>query len=281
MKILVTGVGGPAGKSVTLLLLARGFQVLGTDLKPQVIPRVKFFQVPKATSPDFLPCLQALAEQEEARLVIPTVSEELPVLAGHWQSSVPLLISSLESVRVANDKYLTCKELAKRGVSVPQFLLPSEVKSLNQLEGKLGWPCLSKPRVSRGGREVRLYYPEDFTKILALDDHYLLQEFIPGPEYGPNVYLGSDEALVVVIEKTKLKQGIVGNAIETIVAQAEDVAELAVKAGRAIGLMGPLDLDLRRRLDGSLAVLEINARFGVNLNMAPEILERALAETVL
>lgn len=276
-KILVTGIGGPAGQNVAKLLLKRGYQVLGTDLRSLSIPESEFFQVPEATSPDFLPALRGIAERQEVALVIPTVSEELPVLAGRWQSPVPLLISDRKSVLLANDKYLTCKALQEKGVSVPKFLLPSQVESSGELEEKLGWPCLSKPRVSRGGREVRLYCPEDFAKILALNDNYLLQEFIPGREYAPNVYLGLNETIAVVIEKTKLEHGIVGNAKEAVVVEREDVAELAVKAGRALKLTGPLDLDLRQRLDGSFAVLEINARFGANIALAPEILERALA----
>jgi carbamoyl-phosphate synthase large subunit len=37
-----------------------------------------------------------------------------------------------------------------------------------------------------------------------------------------------------------------------------------------------LDIDIRRRRDGTPVVLEINARFGANIRHAPEVLDAAL-----
>jgi D-alanine-D-alanine ligase-like ATP-grasp enzyme len=79
------------------------------------------------------------------------------------------------------------------------------------------------------------------------------------------------------LEKTLLKEGIVGNALEVRRVEAPDVAELAIAAGRALGFSGPIDVDVRRRADGTPVVLEINARFGANILHAPEILDATLA----
>ena len=100
-----------------------------------------------------------------------------------------------------------------------------------------------------------------------------------GADYAPNLFIGRDgHAVVVVIEKTKLKEVLVGNAPEVQRVNAPDVADLAIAAARAMGFVGPLDIDIRRRADGVPAVLEINARFGANIANAPEILEAALAD---
>ena len=115
--------------------------------------------------------------------------------------------------------------------------------------------------------------------MTALDDHFILQEFMSGADYAPNLFIGRDgQAIAVVIEKTKLKEGIVGNAAEVRRVTAPDVAELAIAAAKVMGFVGPLDIDIRRRADGKPAVLEINARFGANIANAPEILEAALAD---
>src|SRR5262249_27093422 len=141
--------------------------------------------------------------------------------------------------------------------------LPSQVATAEDIAGRLGWPCLSKPRVSRGGREVVVRAADEWMAVVALDDRYILQEFIPGADYAPNVCVERDgAAVVVVLEKTRLKEGIVGNAAEVRRVDSPDVAELAVSAARAMGLVGALDIDIRRRANGTLAVLEINARFG-------------------
>jgi carbamoylphosphate synthase large subunit len=280
-KILVTGVGGPAGRSVTSLLLERQVSVVGTDMNLVEMDGIRFYQVPPADAPNLLPSVYAIAKQERVDLVIPTVSEELPVFARGWlwQHELPALISSVIAVETANDKYLTSQALSAQNVAVPRYCLPSQVRSPADLAHSIGWPCISKPRVGRGGREVFLHDEEDWQVIAALGDHYILQEFAEGTDYAPNVYAGPDgQTVVVVLEKTELKEGRVGNAKSVRRAKDEDVAELARAAARAVGLSGPLDIDIRRRSDGKPVVLEINARFGANIRHAPEVFEAALAK---
>ena len=278
-SFLVTGVGGPAGQSVAKLLLERKQHVAGTDIRIITLPEVAFYPVPPANAPDFLSAIHAIAESAQVDLIIPTVSEELPVFAGawSWQEEFPVLVSPAEAIRIADDKYLTASALSANGVSVPRFALPSQLHSPQEVSKKIGWPCISKPRVGRGGREVNLHIQEDWPIISALGDRYILQEFAAGTDFAPNVYLGRDgKAIVVVLEKTELKEGIVGNAKSVRRVDAPDVADLAAAAARAVGLFGPLDIDIRRRSDGLPVVLEINARFGANIRHAPEVLEAVL-----
>ncbi|HTX90020.1 MAG TPA: ATP-grasp domain-containing protein [Anaerolineales bacterium] len=276
---LVTGIGGPAGRNVAELLLERGQQVVGTDMRAVTLPGVEFHQVPPAGAKDFLDAILSIARREKVDCVIPTVSEELPVLAGagRWPGELPLLVSPREGILTADDKYLTARKLAGGGVNVPRFALPSQVHSARELAEKIGWPCISKPRVGRGGRGVSLHLKEDWPAISGLNDHFILQEFADGTDYAPNVSLDRDgKALVVVLEKTELKDGIVGNAKSVKRVDAPDVCDLAAQAARIAGLFGPLDIDIRRRADGVPVVLEINARFGANIRQAPEVLEAAL-----
>ncbi len=83
-------------------------------------------------------------------------------------------------MNTANDKYFTATALSNNGVAVPRFVLPSQVHSLEEVAHKLGWPCISKPRVGRGGREVIWHPEQDWPAVAALNDHYILQEFAAG-----------------------------------------------------------------------------------------------------
>jgi len=223
--------------------------------------------------------MRKVAEQAQVDWIIPTVSEELPVFARGWEwgDRFPVLVSSARAVEIADDKYLTARALSEKGVPVPRFALPSQVHSPADVAGLVGWPCISKPRVGRGGRQVAWHPEQDWPIISGLDDRYILQEFAAGTDFAPNVYAGRDgETLVVVLEKTELKQGIVGNAKQVKRVDAPDVAEVAAAAARTVGLFGPLDIDIRRRSDGVPVVLEINARFGANIRHAPEVLDAFL-----
>lgn len=281
--VLVTGVGGPAGHATALLLLGRGYRVVGADLRPITLPGVSCHQVPAAADPGFFAALHGLAADVRADLVIPTVTEELPVLAAMrpgWEVGT-LAIGPYQAIVRANDKYQTCTQLAGQGVSTPRFALPSQLADRAAVEQRLGWPCLSKPRVSRGGRGVRLHTRAEWPPEPAFDDSTLLQEFAPGTEYAPNLYLGRSSITVVVLEKTRLKEGLVGNALEVRRVDAPDVAAVAFAACHALGLRGVADVDVRRRADGVPVVLEVNARLGANVAHAPDVLDAMLAEARL
>ena len=92
----------------------------------------------------------------------------------------------------------------------------------------------------RGGREVKLWQPQDFKEITALGDGYILQEFAPGAEHDRNVYLnGGVKDVVVVLCKTALKEGITGNALSVIRTEAEDVAQTALGSRPGAGVAWP------------------------------------------
>ncbi len=284
-RILITGIGGPAGRNTAALLLERGHTVIGTDMREIALPGAKFYRVPAATAASFLEALRAIALNERIQLLIPTVSEELPILAAQrsdWGNTT-VVIAPHDAVCRADDKYLTCQGLSRQGVAVPRYILPSQVACATDVAATIGWPCVSKPRVGRGGREVTVCHEKDWPAVAALDERYILQEFIPGTDYAPELFVtanaessGPDRSVVVVLEKTKLKGGLVGNAEEVRRVMASDVADLALSAARALGLTGPLDVDIRRRADGKPVVLEINARFGANIAHASEVLDATL-----
>ncbi|HHW83361.1 MAG TPA: ATP-grasp domain-containing protein [Actinomycetales bacterium] len=277
MRIIVTGLGGPAGTALARQLAARGIHVIGTDIVPtptaELVP--EFVLGPRADDAAHLPFLRHLAASSSADLLIPTVQDELPAVAAAAPVlGVPTVISPAGPVGIAQDKLLTAWCLEAAGLPIPRT-------------GTLGtesWarpPFVVKPRVSRGGRGVLLV--DGAAHLPPLTSRDVVQDFAPGTEYSPQVYRSqmTGRTAVVVLEKTALKQGRVGNAaaVERLApGEAPDVAALAAAAVEAIGLVGPVDLDIRRMADGRPVVLEVNARFGANSEHAPELLAAVLGE---
>lgn len=272
-KVLVTGVGGPAGRSLVTQLLSRGLQVHGIDLSPVPGCPASFETVPPARHPDYPELLIRIADHFAADLIIPTVSEELPVVAGLADRRP--LIGSLPAVAVAGDKWLTCRVLSQAGIPVPRSV-PAAQLTRDLLEW-IGRPVVTKPRVGRGGRGVQVHDRWPSLDSLASDD--LVSEFAPGAEYCPNLFIAaqSDADVAVVLRKTGLREGRHGNATGVEVVDEPGIAELALTAARALGLSGPVDIDIRLRTDGTPLVLELNARFGANSAHAPQVLDAVLA----
>ncbi|PFG21181.1 ATP-grasp domain-containing protein [Serinibacter salmoneus] len=290
--VVVTGAKGPAGRA-----LARQFEVLraaglalrtvGADMLPGADPAWDSTAVlPAVHDAEYLASLRRLLERVEADLLIPTVAEELPILAQTGQSLAPdsscaVVLSGAGPSAACADKLLTMWALDAAGVSIPRY---RAITVGDDAAGLIAWaegPVVVKPRVSRGGRGVHLVEHRDDPVHTA--GSWIAQSFAPGTEYCPQVYRSphTGEVRVVVVEKTELKQGRVGNAAHARrlpEGEAVDVAWLAECAVTALDLVGPVDLDIRRDEQGVPVVLEVNARFGANSHLAPELLHAVLRD---
>lgn len=272
--ILVTGAGGPAGRSLLSQLRDRGLRAIGCDLEPgRRADGIPVEPVPAARDADFLPALRQLIVAHAVGLVIPTVSEELPVIA---EAGIPeALIATPRAIALADDKWLTIRTLAAAGVPVPHSVQGWQASET--AAAILGTPYIVKPAVSRGGRGVRLESVWPPAQPIAPDE--IISEFAPGAEYCVDCFIAEDPAddVAVVLHKTALAAGRVGNATGVRVVREASVATLALAASRALGLRGPTDVDIRRRHSCEPVVLEINARFGAQSAHAPQVLDAVLA----
>ncbi len=288
MRFLLTGVGGPAGSALASQLSTRGHTVVGADVVPIENTALESCHlVPFAADDDYLPRLGELLRDHRIDVLIPSVSEELESVAVAKDTlGAHVVVGPPAAVAVAADKLTTMHCLEAAGVPIPWFGLPSEFADPAEAIAAAGGPIVTKPRRSRGGRGVHVLDLADATSAQGrehwshLDDTVVLQRFAPGPEYAPVLFRspGNPEVdLCVVLAKTALREGRVGNAVGVArVAvgdpQGAQVADVAARAVLAAGLTGPVDIDVRMLDDGSPVVLEINARFGANSAAAPELL---------
>src|SRR5262245_15591746 len=258
--VLVTGVGGPAGRAGASYFASKGYRVVGTDLREVESPATDFRLVPAARDPRFAAVLSAIALQEQATLVVSTVTEELPIVArmrsALRERGISVSISNPPGVDVANDKLRTAEDLDRAGVAVPTTYAGATPH--RELAQALGFPLLSKPRFGRGGRGVVVHRgAQDLAR--RSPEEVVWQEFLPGEEYDLNLFVERDGTVpaAVVLRKTGLKDGLVGNALGVERAHRPDVQELGVRAARSLGLEGPIDMDIRLDGEGSPAVLEV------------------------
>jgi carbamoyl-phosphate synthase large subunit len=275
--VVVTGVGGPAGRAAATWFGARGTRVVGTDVREIAGPAHRLRRVPPALDPSYPEALLALLAEEGAALLVPTVSEELPLVARLRREvralGCGLAMGAAAGVEIAGDKLRTAEALAARGIAAPRTLPAATPRST--VAAALGLPVLAKPRFGRGGRGVSVLATAADVEAAAPAGEVVWQEFAPGDEFDVNLFLERSGAVTaaVVLRKTALRDGLTGNAAG--VARVDDgaVRDLAVTAARALELCGPLDVDVRLGRGGTPVVLEINARLGANALSAPEVLE--------
>lgn len=295
-KVLVTGAGGPAGRALSAqfaALAGRAVTWIGVDISPVSDDQYNGTdRMPRADDMAYAAGLRDLIERHHPDLVIPTVQDELPEIAvlaslfgpsADYTEGTRILGSAPGPTAVAADKLLTMWALQRGAVPVPKFAPATAVHDAAEALQWGGGPVVVKPRLSRGGRGVHLVERADGLEWHAFDAGWILQSFAGGTEYSPQVYRSpvTGEITVVVLEKTELKQGRVGNAA-AVVRLADDavpdVREMAAQVVQVLDLVGPVDMDIRRDIQGNPVVLEVNSRFGANSAYAPELLESTLAE---
>lgn len=297
-RLLITGIGGPAGTALGEQLAARAadgaeLDWVGVDIRTVGDPNYpQSALVARADDPRYPRDMHAAIARFRPHLVIPTVADELPqmaVLAEAMGIRTPagegpaVLISSAAASAVAADKLLTMWALERAGVPTPRFAVATDFADV---AAALAWgegPIVVKPRVSRGGRGVVLVESADDLDWTTTSAAQIVQTFAGGAEYSPQVYRSAltGECTVVVLQKTELKQGRVGNAVSTVRVDGDEVRDVvatAIGAVEALDLIGPLDLDIRRDDTGTPVVLEVNSRFGANSASAPELLGAVFEE---
>lgn len=284
VRVLVTGALGPSGLSLCEQLRRRGLPVTGVDSdvpgdsathEPGASTGVR--AVPPPTDAQFVQRLGDEVQRAAATLVVPTAREELPVLAdvAPRLCGARMLVAGRGAVVAADDKLETCRRLARAGVAVPWFVRGDRrVGSLAELPS--GARLVVRPCV-RTGLGMRLLPPGAVFPQLGRD--VVVQEFVPGDEYSVNLHVRpAGGAVVAVLLRTALAPVVADGPAAVRRVHEADVGLVALAAARALGLTGPVEVDVRRRADGEPVVLEVNARFGAHSAHAPEVLDAVLAQ---
>ncbi len=278
-SILITGIGGPAGASAFKYLKEAGFShVIGTDARETRNNAYRFYLVPRALNPVYPETLLNIIRKERPALFIPTVTEELVVVAGLnneiKREGTAVFISGVREVEIANDKLKTAEFMGSRGVPVPRTYDGTVDKEA--VLNEIGLPVLVKPKFSRGGRGVEVY-AEAAGLLADRRKEAVVQEFVPGQGFDLNLFIDGEGVLrsSVLLKKRRVDKGPEGRAfeVERVEDGFEKVTDVGVRAAESLSLTGPLNFDVRLKADGSPVLLEINARVGPNIFYAGEVLD--------
>lgn len=294
-RILVTGIAGAAGMAVAAQLAARGIPCLGSDARAVTRQsgdaQAAAVKLLPATDPDMVLDLRRLVDREAINVIIPTLSIELPVLAAAragFGQDVRIIVADPAAVALANDHLYTAWALQAAGIPVPRFGVPGDLAAAPASLAELNGPVVVKPRVFKGSRAVHLLAGTASVNWKNMPSGQLVQEFIPGSDYVALVFgtpaRNAMAPAAVVLEKTKTPYGRAGSdevARRVPDGEAADVRKLGLAAVRTLGLTGPVQVQIRRRADGTPVVLGVCATLGENSRWAPELLDAVLATFIL
>lgn len=261
-------------------------KVFATDMQltaPALVDADVAIQVPAIYSKEYIPSLKNIIKEHSIKAVISLNDLELPILSEHKKQIEALgarvIVSDEEAIKIAFDKWETVKFLEQFGLKTPKTFINLQFAKDAIASGELKFPLVIKPRW--GSASIGIDFPEDMEElelayklqtirlkrtILAeaskedIDHAILIQEKIPGKEYGMDV-LNDFEGNYVgtfVREKLQMRSGETDKAVSVIDERFEKIGKII---GENLKHIGNLDCDVFEH-NGELYVLELNPRFG-------------------
>ncbi|MEW6320982.1 MAG: ATP-grasp domain-containing protein [Acidobacteriota bacterium] len=250
--------------------LPRGGRVIVSDvnaMSPAVHVADGAYRVPLANEAGYIEALLDVVAAEDVRLVVPTIDDELPLLAAARPTfearGVQVAVSPLATTEICNDKFLTCEHLRRHGVAAARTYLPSMLSSSAPL------PLFVKPRAGRGGiGAFAVRTPRELEFFLSYVEDPVVQQFLPGREFTIDVFcdFGGRPLAIVPRERVVIRSGVMDRGRT---AADPRLIDLAVATARALPFRGAVNIQCRL-VDDAPVVFEINPRFsgGISLTIA-------------
>lgn len=291
LRVLMTGGGAPGAPGVLNCLKAdEELQIVVADANPNAIGKHLhpiFEVIPKATDDAFIPAIEALCKKHSIDIVFPLVTRELFPLSQHKiefaAKGIKIAVSDYEQLNIANDKGKLYQKLADNDILTPWFVVVNTVEEFEEAILQLDYPhnpvCF-KPCVSNGMRGFRILdkgkdefdllfnykptseyiQPEKAIEILSSRPFppLLVSEYLPGEEYTVDCLVQNGKCLVAIPRlRRKMMQGIsVAGRIEN----NEEIINYSTKIVECCGLHGIIGVQVKRAVDGTFKILEINPR---------------------
>ena len=287
-RVLVTGAGGPAAYGFLRLAERPDVEFFAADIDPVAsglffVPAERRVLLPRGDAPEFAETVREVCRRLDIDVLVPTVDTELLPLArlrDELAAEGTALVAAPEATLVA---CLDKAELAR--VCVDDCEVPTTTVLTE--DTPVPMPSIVKPRAGSGSRGVRLVTEAQDLVGVPRDGSFIVQEYLPGEELSVDVFVRADGVVVSAVPRTRdrIDSGV---AVAGRTVADERCVEVATTVARAIGLRGIGNVQLRRRADGSPALLEVNPRLPGSLvltaaagaNLAALALAEALGEPV-
>ena len=264
--VLVTGAGGAA--AVTLIRALRDrYTVVAADIDPlavglYLVPSARRVLLPRGDDESFVPALLRQARDHGADLVIPTVDVELAGVsaarADFASHGIAVLVETPATLARCLDKWELVQACAPT-VRVPATVVLAR-ETTDSAIAALGTPFIIKPRRGAGGRGFAIIDRVEMLAGTPRDGTQILQEFLPGEEYSIDVLARPDGHVVAAVprRRDKVDSGI---AVAGRTVDDDELITFGRRVAEAIGVVGVVNVQARRAVDGTAALLEVNPRF--------------------
>ena len=191
-RVMVTGAGSGVGQGIVKALRCSKLPltIIGADISPinaalfrtdeaQIIPRV---ELPGSTEK-----IIEILKQSHIDVLLVGSEFELNFFARHksiieGQSGAFVLVSCIETVTMADDKWLTAEFLRLNKLPHANSFLPANMDDAVEISKSIGFPFILKSRNGTSSRNVRIVNSlDELSQFLNVTPLPMIQEMIAHP----------------------------------------------------------------------------------------------------
>lgn len=215
------------------------------------IPNVPFF-----TEDNFIQEMQRIVETYEIDAIYPTMDAVIKKLTDNQDEFECKIISSPQKTTSICSSKSKTYEVLKDSVTVPKIYLSQE-----EIDG---FPVFVKPDVGYGSRGAKkVDSQEQLYEHLKEYENCIISEYLPGVEYTVDCFTDRNGELLFSGARQRIRtmNGISVNT-KPVEEGVSDFEIIAKRINNKIEFRGAWFFQLKRNVDGELALLEIASRLG-------------------
>lgn len=254
MKIMISAIGSAGSQNIVKAFEGHNVRLIGLDCNTHNAGKYmvdEFHVIPKASDSLFLAELKSIITKLNPDLFIPAAPQELSVIAD---ADLPcrVLISPKETIATCASKRKTLDFFREIGVPNESYFNAQNAQ----------FPVFCKPDGGTGSADTRrVDSSAELQIILQHSQNMLVMPFIEGVECSVDCFCDKDGDLIGYVARKRLqtKGGVATKGITIKIPRLNSYLE---RITRGTPFIGPFNVQLFVKKDGSLSFFEINPRIG-------------------
>lgn len=200
--------------------------------------------------------LHRVVEEKEIRIMVPFVDGAVGIVAQYREKygDIWAPVGRLEIVEAMFDKVRSASIFHDTGLPIPQ----------TYTKGRPNFPLIAKPRFGSASNGIEIVNnPQDFRRIIATPDNYLIQEYIAHRrEYTVDCFI--DDLGSIICAVPRLRMEVVGGEVSrTVTVDRPDIERLSRTTIDRLFLTGAVTLQFIEDMENRrILLMEINPRLG-------------------
>lgn len=248
--------------------LKRGDRIIGTSNTPWTSGLLHCDQgilMPDLASKTYIDSILRAVSRFRIDAIISFFDQDIAVLSRHAddlkRAGITLFIPPRGISHICFDKYQTYLFCRKNGLPAPRTYLRLAAALSALKENKIRFPLIVKKRHGFASQGLAMARNRDeLIFFFNAGKDMIIQEGIVGQEYHFDILCDPGGNVVSVVPKRKIMMRA-GETDQAVTEKKDHLLDFGVRLGRALGLVGPLDVDAFD-CGGKLMVIDLNPRFG-------------------